>query len=480
MGNGEWGMGELEVGKWGVLRVGAEGPRGVAVRRLTLPPHSKWELPFGGWGGVGSGRMRKGLVLLGYNLVLPVLAVLAAPGWIRKMAQRGGLSARLWERLGVFGEEEEYEPCGGVYVHAVSVGEVLIALKLIGRWRERSPGEAFVLAATTSTGFALAREQAPEGVRVIYSVVDFPWLVAKVLRRFEPRLLVLVESELWPNLLRAAEKRGVPTVLVNARLSPRSAGRYRKGRFVAAPVLGMVGRVLAQEEEHAETWRALGVAADRVTVTGSVKFDQERAPVPVKRLRFTEMIEGFGRGRPVVMAVSTHAGEERRIALALRGLRQVLPVLVPRHGERRAEVKAELEAEGFEVVLRSRYVSPRDPGKAVLVVDSTGELREWTAEADVVVVGKSFLAKGGQNPTEAIAAGIPVVCGRFMGNFEPLISELRASGGVRTSLLKDLGETVGGLLEDAKGRRAMVEAAGLVLARHRGAMERTLDVLEGL
>jgi 3-deoxy-D-manno-octulosonic-acid transferase len=418
--------------------------------------------------------MWKSVVLLGYNLVLPVVAVLVAWGWIRKMADRGGLSAKLWERLGFFDEDEEWEPCGGVYVHAVSVGEVLMAVKLIERWRERDPKETFVLAATTSTGFELAREKAPAGVRVIYSVVDFPWLVGKVMRRFQPRLLLLLESELWPNLLRAAEKRNVPVMLVNARLSARSAGRYRKLGAVAKPVLGMLSKVLAQEEEHAKLWNEVGVPMDRVVVTGSVKFDQEGVAPPKKREQYSTMIEAFGRGRPVVIAASTFPGEEVAIAKALRGRPEVLPVLVPRHGERREQVRKDLEAAGFEVVLRSHYVSPRSPAKAVLVVDSTGELRDWTAEADVVVVGKSFLAKGGQNPTEAIAVGIPVVCGRFMGNFEPLISELRESGGVRTCLMKEVGDTVGELLDNSKKRREMVEVASTVLTRHWGAMGRTL------
>lgn len=421
--------------------------------------------------------MRKRLVLLVYNLVLPCLAVLAAPGWIRKMAVRGGLSRRLWERLGMFEEDEEFEPCGGVYVHAVSVGEVMMAIKLIKRWQERDSMEQFVLAATTSTGFTLACESAPPGVRVIYSVVDFPWLVAKVFRRFEPRMLVLIDSELWPNLLRIAEKRDVPSVLVNARLSPRSARRYGQLNCIAGPVLGMLSRVLAQEEEHAKTWKALGISPERVVVTGSVKFDQDRVPAPMKRAVFSEMIDGFGRGRPVVVAASTHPGEERLIAMALRARPEVLPVLVPRHGERREQIRAELEAEGFEVVLRSHYVSPQHAGDAVLVVDSTGELREWTAEADVVVVGKSFLAMGGQNPTEAIAAGIPVVCGRHMENFEPLVSELRARGGVATCLRSRLMETVGELLDDSRRRRELVEAASTVLDQHRGALGRTLDVL---
>ena len=393
------------------------------------------------------------------------------------MAQRGGLSGRLWERLGIFGRDAEFERTGGVYMHAVSVGEVLIALKLIGRWRERDPDETFVLAATTSTGFSLAEEKAPEGVRVVYSPVDFPWLVAGMFRRFEPRLLVLVESELWPNLLWMARRRGVPTVLANARLSPRSVRRYRKLSWLAQPLLELVGTVLAQAEEHAEDWRGLGIPPERVQVTGSVKFDQEGVAVPRQRPEFTEMVEAFGKGRPVLMAVSTHQGEEARIVRAVSGVAGLLPVIVPRHAERRAEVKADLVAEGCEVVLRSDFARPRDGLRAVLVVDSTGELRDWTAEADVAVIGKSFLARGGQNPTEAIAAGLPVVCGPHMENFEPLMTQLREAGGVREARLETLGAAVEEVLGNAKLRREMTGAASAILKGHRGATARTLEAL---
>ena len=151
-------------------------------------------------------------VRVAYNLLLPIFCLLAAPAWILKMARRGGLSPRLWERLGIYDRDAEFEPAGGVYVHAVSVGEVLIALKFIGRWLEDDPEEQFVLAATTSTGFQVAMEKAPPGVRVIYSPVDFPFLIERLFRRFEPRLMVLVESELWPNLLHGATRRKVPAV----------------------------------------------------------------------------------------------------------------------------------------------------------------------------------------------------------------------------------------------------------------------------
>lgn len=420
------------------------------------------------------------MVLLIYNLLLPLVVVVAAPSWLRRMGERGGLGPRLWERLGIFDRDAEFEPNGVIYVHAVSVGEVVMGLKLIAAWRKRHPSERFVLAATTTTGFALADAQAPEDVRVIYSPIDFPWLIKGMFARFEPRLVVMVDSEIWPNLLREAEKRRVPTALANARLSPRSVRRYQKLAVVARPILRMLGMVLAQAREHAAQWEEIGVPGDRVRVTGSLKFDQDGVEPPKRRKVFEEMVEVFGRGRPVVMAVSTHAGEEARIARALEGHPEILRVLVPRHAERRDAVRAELEREGCEVVLRSRFAPPTEPLKSVLVVDSTGELRDWTAGADVVVVGKSFLARGGQNPAEAIAAGLPVVCGPHMENFEPLITQLRDAGAVRDATLDTLGGVVSEVLGDSRLRRGMTEAAGSVMARHHGATARTVGLLAEL
>jgi 3-deoxy-D-manno-octulosonic-acid transferase len=416
-----------------------------------------------------------------YNLLLPVFCVVAAPAWILRMARRGGLSRHLWERLGFYDRPAEIESGGGVYLHAVSVGEVMIALKLIAQWRQDDAEEQFVLAATTSTGFQVATEKAPEGVRVIYSPVDFPFLIRGLFRRFKPRLIVLVDSELWPNMLDLAHRREIPVALVNARLSPRSARRYARFKAVTAPLLQLLKLVCAQAEEHRVMWQEVGVPENSVVVTGSVKFDLEHVAAPKVRADFQHMLDAFGAGRPVVLAASTHAGEEVIVAEAVKTLPGALAVLLPRHAERRREVQADLERAGFAVVLRSDFSPPRDPVGTVLVVDSTGELGEWTAHADVVVIGKSFLARGGQNPTEAIAARIPVVCGPNMENFEPLISELRAASGVRT--VKEgasLAEAIASVLNRARDRKEMVQQGSAVLERHRGATARTVALLKEL
>lgn len=426
-------------------------------------------------------RTMRGLAQAVYNLLLPVFCLLAAPAWLMRMARRGGLSGRLWERLGIYDRASAAEARGSVYVHAVSVGEVLMALKLIARWKELAAGERFTLAATTSTGFDLARERALAGVRVIYSPVDLPFLVAGLYRRFAPRVLVLIDSELWPNLLRGAGKRGVPVVLVNARVSERSARRYERLAPLVRPMLASLRLVCVQAREHVALWRRLGVRSERLAVTGSVKFDPEGTAAPVRRDDIRAMLEAFGEGRAVVLGASTHPGEEVLVARAAASVPGVLPVLVPRHAERRHEVAESLRRGGFEVVLRSAFNAPRDADRAVLVVDSTGELRDWTAHAALVVIGKSFEGRGGQNPSEAIMAGAPVVTGPHMENFEPLIGQLRSAGAVRTAARgEELTGAIADLLKSAGTREDMAGAARRILDGHRGATTRCVERIMAL
>jgi 3-deoxy-D-manno-octulosonic-acid transferase len=425
--------------------------------------------------------MLRRMALAAYNFLLPLAVVVAAPAWIVRMSRRGGLGPKLWERLAVYDRAPEFEPCGGIYVHAVSVGEVLVALKLIAAWRKEEPGESFILAVTTSTGYALAREKAGDGVRVIYAPVDVPVLVRRVLSRFEPRLLLLIESELWPNLVEISGRRGIPVAMANARLSPRSERRYRALRPLVASFLERVRWIGAQAREHEAIWRDLGGGPGRVLVTGSVKFDQDGQIPPRQRREFGELLRQFGADRPVVLAASTHAGEELLVARAVREVPGALPLIVPRHAERRREVKKELEAAGFEVILRSGFGAPSDCGRAVLVADTTGELRDWTAHADVAVIGKSFLARGGQNPTEAIAAGIPVVSGVHMENFEPLVTELREAGAISTVAEEaDLPGAIARVLADKEERARMTAAATGILHQHEGATARTVTALREL
>lgn len=423
--------------------------------------------------------MRWFCALLIYRLVLPLLFVAAFPGWVVKMLRRGGFGTRLGERAAVYTVPLEFEPSGAVHVHAVSVGESLLALKLIREWLVREPGKRFVLAVGTATGHAVASAAKVPGLRVTYSPLDFPSMVRRYLKRFEPAQIVLIEGEAWPHLLLACRKKKIPVSLVNARMSPRSSRRYRKLAAWVRPLFSMLDAVAVQEPEDAEIWQELGVRAEKIHCTGSLKFDPGGGALPVRRPEFQQMLDAFG-NRRVVLAASTHAGEDAWIASAVReAAPDVLPVIVPRHAERRAEVRAELERAGFTVVMRSVFSSP-DAGDRPLVflIDSTGELRDWTAHADVVVIGKSLLATGGQNPCEAILAGKPVVFGPHMENFEPLASRLVDAGAcIRVRNETELRDAISVALDYQAAEKMTRNATGL-LARHDGATRRILDLLK--
>lgn len=422
--------------------------------------------------------MRFLLALTLYRLLLPLLFITAFPGWVVKMVRRGGFGTRLGERAAIYTTSLEEEPCGAVHVHAVSVGETIIALKLLREWRKVSPDQKFVLATGTATGHAVATGADLDNLRVTYSPLDFPSMVRRYLNRFEPSRIVLIEGEAWPNLLRLCTRRKIPVHLVNARLSPRSARRYLKFRNWIRPMFAMLDGVAVQEKEDIPIWNELGVGREKIHLTGSIKFDPGSGAHPVKRQEFQNLLDPFGPGRPVVLAASTHIGEETWIAGAIRdaGL-DALPTIVPRHAERRAEVKADLGKSGFEAILRSAFTTPSDPDHACLVIDSTGELRDWTAHADVVVIGKSFLSIGGQNPAEAILARKPLIVGPHMENFEPLVSRVIAAGGcLRVHDQTGLSSAISTALDPASSAR-LTEAAASVLAVHEGATARVVSLL---
>lgn len=425
--------------------------------------------------------MRFVLGLTLYRLLLPLLFLAAFPGWLVKMMRRGGLGTPLGERIGGYTAPLEFEPCGAVHVHAVSVGEALLALKLIREWLGVEPDRCFVLATGTATGFAVASAAGLSGVRVTYAPLDFRGMVRRYLARFEPAQVVLIEGEAWPHLLLACRRRGIPVSLVNARLSPRSARRYQRFAAWVRPLFGMLDAVATQEPDDAAGWRALGVDEAKIHFTGSLKSDPGSGLVPTRRAEFQAMLEAFnpaGKRRPVVLVASTHAGEEGWLAHAIRSaVPQALIVMVPRHAERRQQVKADLERLGLAVVLRSGFVPPACPAAACLVIDSTGELRDWTAHADAVIIGKSFLATGGQNPCEAILAGIPVICGPHMENFQPLTSDLIAAGACFPATDPTrLGEAIRQALDPATAGPATTRATA-ILNRHLGATRRIVELL---
>lgn len=414
-----------------------------------------------------------------YRLLLPLLFLAAFPGWIVKMLRRGGFGTRLGERAAIYTSALDFEPCAATHIHAVSVGETLLALKLIREWKTLDSTHRFVLATGTATGHQVATDAKIADLRVTYSPLDFPSMVGRYLRRFEPARIILIEGDAWPHLLLMGAKKSIPIHLVNARISPRSARRYQKFARSIRPIYQTLSGVAIQEAQDASIWKNLGVEPSRIHHTGSLKLDPGSGPLPTRRPEFQTLLDACGSSRrPIVLAASTFPGEESWIAAAIReAAPDALPVIVPRHAERRAEVKADLERAGFEVILRSNFSPPVQVSDVCLVIDSTGELRDWTAHADAVIIGKSFLSTGGQNPAEAILAGKPLIFGPHMENFEPLVSKLIASeAGWLARNSQELITSIQAALALEKNSALVTRAASL-LSPDEGATRRIIALL---
>ena len=418
-----------------------------------------------------------------YNLAFPVVLLVMLPGFLIRMLRRGKYRHKFWQRFGFYSPRvmEKFGDGERVWVHAVSVGEVMIAMKLIRAMRLEDPSSSFVLSTTTSTGFKLAARAKSPWLEPVYNPLDFYFTARRAVKAIRPKMLILVEAEVWPNIVCEARAAGARVALVNARLSPRSERRFRAARWITAPVFNQLDVLCLQEPEDIERWVSLGVDRKRLVVTGSIKFDESGKDSGTRK-DFQPVLSALGveAGAPVLLAGSTFEGEEVLIAGVFLELRKQFPnlflIIVPRHFERAAGVAAQLEKSEFHVALRTR---PPAPGKTdLLLVDTTGELRDWFACATVVFMGKSLCAKGGQNPAEPVAAGVPVIFGPHMQNFSTLSRQfLRHRGAIEISDAGTLREAVARLLMDPGLRTEMAANARKCLEVHQGATSRTMAAI---
>lgn len=421
--------------------------------------------------------MKRAFFLLVYNLFFPLFLILSLPGYLIKMKKRGGFGTGLSERFGLYRKPAEKEPKGGLYVHAVSVGEVFIALKFIREWN-KTHKDPVILATSTATGWQVAKDAAPPNVRPLYSPLDVPGLSGRCLSRFQPRTVALIEAELWPNFAEACHRRHIPIIMLNARLSPRSESRYKKARGITRLLFSRLSALGAQNGNDAVRFAGIGVRPDIIHVTGSIKFDVIGDAPSGQKQEFREALHALSEGKPVILAASTHAGEEALIATAAKEAGG-FPLIVPRHAERRADVVRDLAAAGFNPILRTEGALPSPvPDNACYIADTTGELRDWTALADIAVIGKSFLAKGGQNPVEAIAACIPVVIGPDMTNFADIVKLLKEANGIWQCEAHELANTLRGILNDKEETKTRKQRALATLSAHSGATKRSVELAE--
>ena len=362
-----------------------------------------------------------------------------------------------------------------VWVHAVSVGETIAAGPLVRQLLARDPRTRVLMTAMTDTGQAQARKMFGDQVSYAYAPYDTPGALRRFLKRVNPAVLVIMETEIWPNMIVQCHRRDVPSILVNARLSERSARGYEKVRALVAPVMDSLTWIAAQAESDARRFRRIGVSASRVEVTGSVKFDVE---IPAAtRSAASELRASLGE-RPVWIAGSTHQGEDAILLAAHRKLLAQYPsallILVPRHPER-FDAVAELScAEGFAVARRSREASSEKT--EVYLGDAMGELMMLYGAADVAFVGGSLVERGGHNPLEPAAWGLPVLSGKNVFNFETIYEQFRAHDGVRfVQGEEELANTLAQLFSDPSQAQALGQRAQAVVNRNRGALERVVE-----
>ena len=421
-----------------------------------------------------------------YSAALALALLVGSPWFLYQGLRRRKYFGSLRERLGRLPVSLNLDGEPSIWVHAVSVGEVLAARPLVDELRTRYPGLRLFVSTTTVAGQQLARRQLAQADAVFYFPIDFAWVVRRVLDRVRPRLLVLMEGEIWPNILREARRRGVRTAIVNGRVSARSFPRYRLLAPLMRRVLGDVDAFCMQSDEGARRIALMGADPARVTVTGSLKFDAVHLPAPAAHgrprvLRFFPVAAS----RPVLVAGSTMRGEERPVLQAFRRIKstqpQALLILAPRHTDRFTEVIHIARGEGFATARRTELAIDSEPRADVVVLDTIGELAHVYQLATVAFVGGSLVSTGGHNILEPAVYGRPVVFGPSMSNFAEIAELFLARGAaVQVRSEHELEETLIALVSDSVRRASLGAAARALVDANRGATDRTLDVVTRL
>jgi 3-deoxy-D-manno-octulosonic-acid transferase len=414
-----------------------------------------------------------------YSLGLGAFFLAGLPVFVAQAILRGKYRRGLRERLGwVPAWAGSTSP---IWLHAVSVGEVMAAAPLAQELGVRRPDLPLLASTVTDTGRGVA-EKRLAAQQYVYFPLDFAWAVRPVLRRLRPRIVLLTETELWPNFIRACGMRAIPVVLVNGRISPRSFPRYRRVQGLFARVLQGIHLFCMQTPEDAMRILELGAPKERVRIVGNLKFDLAEADHPEDGSTVRDLL-GLPPLRPVLVAGSTHRGEEVQVLEAFQVVRRSIPdltlLLAPRHPERLGEVEGLLHRASLAWIRRSRL--PAETTAPVILVDTMGELARLYAAGTVVFVGGSLVPIGGHNILEPAAYAQPVLFGPHMGNFAEMArlflaqgagSEVRDVHGMATEVLR--------LLTDRTLASRMGQAGRAIVDTHRGAGRRTADLLEPL
>ena len=414
-----------------------------------------------------------------YNLLLALALMLSAPWWLLEMLRYGKYHTGLRERLGVVPPRLRDSPAQTIWIHAVSVGEVLAVARIVDELKMRLPGWRTVVSTTTDTGQKLAQQRFGEN-NVFYVPLDLAFAVHAYLKALRPRLLVLAESEFWPNLLHEAHRGGTSVAVVNARVSDRSLPRYLRFRSLLRRVMRNVDLYLAQSEEDARRLVEIGAPPERVQVGGNLKFEV-KPPVASEAVHtFSATLQRDGAG-PVLVVGSTLAGEDELLLDCFRCVVEQYPnavmVLAPRHPERFDAVAALLAASGLRWQRRSKWDRQQSLNGCVFLLDSIGELASLYEVADLAFVGGSLVPKGGHNVLEAAQFGVPILVGPHTENFRDMVRIFQQAVAVKVVTPGLLTPMVLGLLQNADERVRLGQRALDVIRTQQGATERTVAEL---
>lgn len=409
-----------------------------------------------------------------YNIFLVLATIVLSPFMLFKLITvpkyRGGLTQKLGRlRKSVMRVIKGTRP---IWVHAVSVGEVMAAHPLIRELKKKYPHKKLILSTVTVTGHYTARRRVPEADAVFYFPFDYPCIVRKVISGINPEIVLIAETELWPNFFRELKRAGIPSAVINGRISPHSYKNYMKFRKFFNVVFDHITLFCMQSEEDALRIKEIGAAPEKVSVTGNLKFDQK---IPVAQPNPLTIPAG----RKVITAGSTHRGEEAVLLEIFTRLREKYPTLMliiaPRHPERFDEVEGIINSAGYECQRRTRLGGPI---KDVLLLDTIGELRTFYAICDMAFVGGSLVKVGGHNLLEPAAMKKPVIFSRYMFNFKEISEALISSGGgIMVKDKNELHAQLDALLSDPEKARHLGENAFRVIEANSGAAKKTIDAI---
>jgi 3-deoxy-D-manno-octulosonic-acid transferase len=424
------------------------------------------------------------MIILLYNILFPIVFIFFLPGLIIKLIKRGGYKKTYLERFCFFDSEKltlmkRVALKKPIWIHAVSVGETQLAVDFINYWKEKDPEQEFVISTTTTTGQELARKKIYDKATIIFNPIDFYWAIKKLLNLMKPKMLVIFETEIWPNMISVSANSGVKVIQVNARISDHSFKGYKKYRAFIDPFLRKVSLTCAQTDVDVQRLKEICPTLN-VVKTGTMKFDQ-KIPGEILKINVDAVFE---KNSNILLAASTHPGEEKFIAQIFKKLREKYKnlklIIIPRHAERGNEIVNVLNELDILYSRRSEKTK-NDSFVDCLLADTTGEMLSFMSVADIVIMGKSFAGNdGGHNIIEPAILGKPVICGEKLKNFRFVLNIMKSNHAVLSIPDEKLADSIADLLSAPDKCYNLGQNAKKTVEEQKGASHRTVECIEKL